>query len=73
MGSSQHFDYAKRLINQRMSDIGKLEMAFDKPAVDKMGNPIVPCPTYNKQEAQKAFLAHQKYIQELVHKPKKSL
>lgn len=59
----EHFDYVQTLIKKRISDIGRLEMAFDKPSVDRMGNPIIPIP--------KTF--HIGEIKVTEYKPKKSL
>ena len=64
----EHFDYAQTLIRKRISDIGRLEMAFDKPSVDKKGNPII---TINKDATIHFQTIGQLEIKE--YKPKKSL
>lgn len=64
----EHFDYAKILIQKRISDIGKLEIAFDKPSVDRAGNPIL---TINKDATIHFQTIGQLEIKE--YKPKKSL
>ena len=64
----EHFDYAKKLIQKRISDIGKLETAFDKPSVDRMGNPII---TINKDATIHFQTIGKLAVEE--YKPKKSL
>lgn len=64
----EHFDYVQTLIKKRISDIGRLEMAFDKPSVDKTGNPIM---TINKDATIHFQTIGQLEIKE--YKPKKSL
>ena len=70
----EHFDFAKILINQRLNNIGMLEVAFDKPSVDKMGNPIIPH-TNNLNEHLQEMLNQnvKKQILVKIEEPKKSL